>query len=726
MKKIAALFLLTLLSCSHLFENLILAQNNSLLIYQDASQPIEKRVEDALSRMTLDEKIAILHANGGYASAGVPRLGIPGNFPTDGPSGLRQEMFWSGWQDAGMSTDSCTAFPALVCLAATWNPQLASLFGKAYSEEAIYRNKNIILGPGVNIFRSPMNGRNFEYMGEDPYLTSRMAVEYIKGVQSNNVAACVKHFAVNNQEYNRYSINTLVDERTLHEIYLPAFKAAVTEAKVWAVMGAYNKYDGTHCCHNDYLLNKLLKHDWNFDGVVISDFGGTHNTQEAIFNGLDMEFGTHLGSIDAFENYYLARPYKQLIREGKVGEKELNDKVRRILRMMFRTNLSANRPWGSQASEQHIAASRKIAEEGIVLLKNQRQLLPLNLNNTKKILIVGENAVTPMAGAGGSSEVKAKYEIVPLQGLTNRIGKRVEIKYLQGYSSTADSASCVKMAAEAAEAARNADVVVFIGGLNKQPNNDSEGYDRTSFDLPYHQNELIDALHKANRNLVVVMIAGNAYAIPWEKDVPAIVHAFYGGMEAGNALASVLLGDVNPSGKLPFTFPVSINDNGAHATNSFTGDGNTVEYKEGIFVGYRWHDTKNIKPQFAFGHGLSYTSFRYGKASVSQTSLGDGEELQITVPVTNVGSREGAEVVQMYVHDEKCSLPRPVKELKQFEKIVLKPGETRNVTFTISRDKLSFYDPALHCWVVESGKFKALIGSASNDIRATATFEWHN
>ena len=359
-------------------------------VYQDISKPVEDRVEDALSRMTLREKVGLVHADRSYGAAGVPRLGIPENNLTDGPSGMRPEMVWQTWIHAGLASDSCTAYPALVCLAATWNQEMGYLFGKSYGEEAVYRKKNMILGPGVNIFRTPMNGRNFEYMGEDPYLTSQMAVSYIKGVQSNRVSACVKHFAVNNQEHQRTTINAIVDERTLNEIYFPAFKAAVQEGGVWAVMGAYNKFCGQHCCHNSYLLRDVLKGQWGFDGVVVSDFGGTHDTKEAVENGLDLEMGTDLGSIEAFNRYRMADPYIEMLENGEADEAVLDDKVRRVLRMMFRTSMSGRQPWGSLASEQHMADSRRIAEEGIVLMKNEKDILPIDLSGVRTILVVGE------------------------------------------------------------------------------------------------------------------------------------------------------------------------------------------------------------------------------------------------------------------------------------------------------------------------------------------------
>ncbi len=691
-------------------------------IYKDASRPVEERISDAISRMTLEEKVGLIHADRSYGSAGVPRLGIPENNLTDGPSGLRPEMAWQTWIHAGMSSDSCTAFPAIICLAATWNPEMGHLFGKSLGEEALYRDKNMLLGPAVNIFRTPMNGRNFEYMGEDPYLASKMAVSYIKGVQENHVSACVKHFAVNNQETKRTTINTIVDERTLHEIYFPAFKAAVQEGGVWSIMGAYNKFNGQYCCHNSYLLNDVLRGQWGFDGVVVSDFGGTHDTQEAIDNGLDMEFGTDLGSIEAYQNYRLANPYLKLLKENKANVDVLNEKVRRVLRMMYRTNMSENRPWGTLASEEHALAARRIAEEGIVLLKNSKNILPLNIQSYKRILVVGENAVKMMSRDGGSSETKSKYEVVPLESIRKYVANRIQIDYQPGYSSTASEAVNDSLKIEAIKAATHTDLILYIGGMNKSLYQDCEGVDRQSYNIPYNQDALIASLSAKNPSMVAVMICGNAYAIPWKEKVPAIVQAWYGGTEAGNAIASVLFGETNPSGKLPFSFPAKIEDNAAHTFDAYPGDGETVEYKEGIFVGYRWFEKKKINPLFAFGHGLSYTSFDYGKITLDKKVMKDTDSLTITIPVTNSGKREGAEVVQMYIMDKEASLPRPIKELKGFKKIKIAPGAKTEVTFTIGKEALSFYDPARHEWVAEPGKFQVLIGSASDDIRSSATF----
>lgn len=717
--------------------------------YLDSSKPIEERVEDALSRLTLEEKVALTHAQSKFCSPGVARLGIPEFWMTDGPHGIRPEVLWDEWEQAGWTNDSCVAFPALTCLAASWDPEIARLYGKSIGEEARYRNKTVLLGPGVNIYRSPLNGRNFEYMGEDPYLAGKMVVPYVQGVQQNGVAACVKHYALNNQEVNRHTTNVIIDDRALYEIYLPAFKAAVQEGNAWAIMGSYNLYKNQHGCHNQYLLNDILKGEWGFDGVVVSDWGGVHNTQEAITNGLDMEFGSWTnglsnGASNAYDNYYLADPYLKLIREGKVGTKELDDKVRRILRLAYRTTMDRNRPYGSLCSEAHFAAARRIGEEGIVLLQNRNNLLPIDLNRAKRIAVIGENAIKMMTVGGGSSSLKVKYELSPLDGIRKRVGDQAEVIYARGYvgdpsgeyngvksgQDLEDSRSPEELIAEAVAVAKEADYVIFIGGLNKSAHQDCEDADRKELGLSYGQDKEITALAKANKNLIVVNISGNAIAMPWVKEVPAIVQAWYLGSEAGSAIASVLTGDVNPSGKLPFTFPASLQDVGAHKLGEYPGTprnyGSPIvdqKYNEGIFVGYRWADKEKTKPLFSFGHGLSYTTFAYGKAIADKKVMGQDETLTITLPVTNTGSREGSEVIQLYISDLKSSLPRPVKELKGFSKVKLAPGETREVTFTIGKEALSFFDDARHEWVAEPGKFEAWIGASSTDIRNKVAFK---
>lgn len=717
-------------------------------VYLDDSKPVEERVEDALSRMTLEEKIAVTHAQSKFSSPGVARLGIPEFWMTDGPHGIRPEVLWDEWNQAGWTNDSCVAFPALTCLAATWDTDLARLYGKSIGEEARYRNKTVLLGPGVNIYRTPLNGRNFEYMGEDPYLAGRMVVPYVQGVQQNGVAACVKHYALNNQEVNRHTTNVIVDDRALYEIYLPAFKAAVQEGKAWSIMGSYNLYKGQHACHNQYLLNDILKGEWGFDGVVVSDWGGAHDTDQAITNGLDMEFGSWTnglskGTSNAYDNYYLANPYLERIRSGKAGTQELDDKVRRILRLAFRTTMDRNRPYGTICSPEHYDAARKIGEAGIVLLQNNGGLLPIDLSETKKIAVIGENAVKMMTVGGGSSSLKVQREISPLDGIRNRVGNRAEVVYARGYVGDAsgeyngvvsgqnlkDDRSPEELIAEAVRVAGEADCVIFIGGLNKSSHQDCEDSDRTGLGLPYDQDRVITELVKVNRNLVVVNVSGNAVAMPWVKDVPAILQAWFLGSEAGNALAAVLMGDVNPSGKLPFTFPARLEDVPAHQFGEYPGSekvGDMVneKYNEGIFVGYRWADKqKKTKPLFPFGHGLSYTTFEYGKPVADKKVMTADDTITFTVTVKNTGNREGQEVVQLYISDKKSSLPRPVKELKGFRKVKLAPGEEREVSFTVDKEALSFFDDAKHAWVAESGKFEAVIAASAADIKGVVPFE---
>lgn len=716
-------------------------------VYLDESKPIEERVEDALPRLTLKEKIALVHAQSKFSSAGVPRLGIPEFWMTDGPHGVRPEVLWDEWDQAGWTNDSCVAFPALTCLAATWNPEMSLLYGQSIGEEARYRNKTVLLGPGVNIYRTPLNGRNFEYMGEDPYLSAHMVVPYIQGVQQNGVAACVKHFALNNHEVNRHTTNVIVDDRALYEIYLPAFKAAVQEGKAWAIMGSYNLYKGQHCCHNQYLLNDILKGEWGFDGVVISDWGGAHDTDQAITNGLDMEFGSWTnglsnGASNAYDNYYLAMPYLQRIQEGKVGTKELDDKVRRILRLAFRTTMNTSRPWGAILSPEHYEAARRIGEEGIVLLQNEGGLLPINLDKAKKIAVIGENAIKMMTVGGGSSSLKVQREISPLDGIRQRVGNQVEVVYARGYVGDAsgeyngvvtgqnlkDDRTPDELIAEAVKVAADADYVIFIGGLNKSANQDCEDTDRAGLGLPYGQDDVIQALAKVNRNLIVVNISGNAVAMPWVKEVPAIVQDWYLGSEAGSALAAVLVGDVNPSGKLPFTFPVKLEDNAAYALGEYTGVRSdtviNIKYNESIFVGYRWADKqKKSKPLFAFGHGLSYTTFEYGKPVADAKTMSPDGKLTVKVTVKNTGSREGQEVVQLYIADKKSSLPRPLKELKGFKKIKLTPGESKEVSFVIDKEALSFFDDTKHAWIAEPGKFEAVIAASAADVKGVVPFE---
>ena len=726
--------------------------------YLDPSVPLEQRVEDALARMTREEKVAMTHAQSKFSSAGVPRLGIPDVWHSDGPHGIRSEVLWDKWSQAGWTNDSCTAFPALSALAASWDRDLAALFGKSIGEEARYRKKDILLGPGVNMGRTPLNGRTFEYMGEDPYLASQMVVPYVRGVQRNGVAACVKHFAVNNQETRRTATNSVVDDRSLYEIYLPAFKAAITEGGAWAIMGSYNLLNGQFNCHNHRLLCDILKGEWGFDGVVVSDWGGCRDDDEPITNGLDIEMGTWRGGVtgaasDAYSQYHLANPYLERLQDGRASEEELDDKARRVLRTVFRTGMSAEPHYGSFTSPEHYAAARKIYAESIVLLKNDG-VLPLALPAGGRLLVVGENAVKKMAVGGGSSSLKTKREITPLEALEEAFPGRVvwERGYVGDVNGVFDlvdtgqdlseNRSPEVLIADACRAAADVDVILFIGGLNKSRNQDYEGTDREGLELPYAQEDVIRALAAAGKPLVVVNISGSAVAMPWASEANAIVQGWYGGSEAGHALGDVLTGAVNPSGKLPFTVPCSLEDGPLKSERQYPGiqeEGKEFwqeYYDEGVYIGYRWYDTQGIPVQFPFGYGLSYTTFDYSDAKVAHKvvkgagytdvteATGSGKTLQtVSVRVRNSGSVAGAEVVQLYVADPEASIDRPAKELKGFQKVFLQPGEAKTVSFNLDRAALSWFDAGAHRWVAEPGTFRVLIGSSSADIRATAEFE---
>ncbi|MCI5664578.1 MAG: glycoside hydrolase family 3 C-terminal domain-containing protein [Mediterranea sp.] len=712
-------------------------------VYLDDSQPIEARVKDALSRMTLEEKVAMCHAQSKFSSPGCPRLGIPELWMSDGPHGVRAEINWNDWGYSNWTNDSITAFPALTCLAATWNPEMAARYGKAIGEEARYREKDVLLGPGVNIYRTPLNGRNFEYMGEDPYLAAEMCVPYIQEVQKNGVAACIKHYALNNQEEWRGHIDVNLSDRALYEIYLPAFKAGIERGGSWTIMGAYNKLRGTHCCHNDLLLNKILKQDWKFDGCVITDWGGAHDTREAALNGLEIEMGSYTNGLTSesaftYDDYYLARPYLKMLQSGEVPLSTIDDKASRILRLIFRTAMNRQKPYGAICTGEHYAAAREIGSEGIVLLKNapvakkENPLLPLVADNYRRILVVGDNAVRLLNEGGGSSELKVKDMVSPLDGLRALYGDKVE--FVQGYKAgrpmygRADEVPVAEeeaLRAEAVERARQADLVILVGGLNKNHFQDCEGGDRQHFHLPFGQDRLIEELLAVNPRLVLVLLSGNAVEMPWVDRVPAIVQGWYLGSMGGRSLADVLSGQVNPSGKLPFSFPRRLTDCGAHAFDalSYPGDSIREEYKEDILVGYRWHDTKKIPALFPFGHGLSYTTFSYGKPVASAKEMTPDGTLTIRLTVKNSGTCAGKEVVQLYVGDDKCSVLRPVKELKRFTKVALAPGEEREVTFTLTADDLKFYDEASASWKAEPGRFTAYIAASSADVRGRVQFE---
>lgn len=710
-------------------------QSKSSPVYFDDSKPLKDRVEDALSRMTLEEKIAIIHAQSKFSSPGCPRLGIPELWMSDGPHGVRMEIDWDTWKHAGWTNDSCTAFPALTCLAATFNPELSFEYGNALGEEARYRKKDIILGPGVNIYRMPLNGRNFEYMGEDPYLASKMVVPYIKGVQQNGVSACIKHFALNNQEVWRGHIDVQVSDRALYEIYLPAFKAGVQDGGVWSVMGAYNKFRGQYTSHHEILINKILKGEWGFDGVVVTDWGSAHDTREAALYGLDLEMGTWTDGLTgsrnfAYDNYYMAKAYLKEIKEGRLPESTLNEKVRRVLLLNYRTNMDRNRPFGSFATSEHAEVGRKVAEEGIVLLKNTDNFFPIAKDRYKKIVVIGENATRSLTVGGGSSELKVRKEISPLEGLKAKYGAD-KIIYTLGYNSGSPSYGKVRKAPfkadslriKAVELAKDADVVLFFGGLNKNYEQDCEGGDRITYNLAFGQDQLIEELLKVNKNVGLIIISGNAVAMPWLDKIPAVMQSWYLGSEAGNATANVIVGEVNPSGKLPFSIPKKLEDNGAMSFGKMSYPGDSIKqiYMEDILVGYRWHDTKKIAPLFPFGYGLSYTTFEYGKMTVDKKEYGKNDLVNISFTITNNGNIDGAESAQIYISQSKPSLPRPAKELKAFKKIFLKAGETQTVNIAIPVSEFAYFDDKAHDWIVETDKFTLHCAASASDIKSSVS-----
>lgn len=701
-----------------------------LIVSAQWDAQIEEKIDKILPQLSLKEKIQLCHAQSKFSVRGVERLGIPELWMSDGPHGVRGEINWDNWGYASWTNDSITAFPALTCLAATFNPVLSHQYGEAVGEEARYRKKDVLLGPGVNIYRTPLNGRNFEYMGEDPHLASEMVVPYIKGVQKNGVAACVKHYVLNNQERWRDHINVEVSDRALYEIYLPAFKAAVQEGEAWALMGAYNQFRGQHTSHHGILLNKILKQDWAYDGVVVTDWGSAHDTREAALYGLDIEMGTGTDGLtfskkNAYDNYFLALPFQRMIENGEIPESVLDEKVRRILRLMFRTTLNPDRGFGRKNNLEHQQVARKIAQEGIVLLKNEEAFFPIDPEREMTIAVIGENATRPMTVGGGSSELKALYEVSPLEGIQKRY-KNAQIIHALGYASGPPAygrvipspldANTLKQAAIAA--AKQADLVLFFGGLNKNHHQDCEGGDRLQYGLPFGQDELIEELLAVNKNLGLILISGNAIEMPWIDQVKGIMQGWFLGNETGHALADVISGDVNPSGKLPFSFPAQLEDNAAHhfGAASYPGDSINQYYKEGILVGYRWHDTKKIKPQFAFGHGLSYTTFDIRELRTPKTSYTSEEKVVLTCLVENTGTVAGKEVLQLYVGKTNSKVKRAQKELKSFKKVYLTAGSKRLHELSFKVNDLAYYNESIDDWQLEQGEYTLYLGNASDQI----------
>lgn len=784
----------------------VCANAQNIPVYQDESKPLEERIQDALSRMTLEEKCRLSYAQSKFTSPGVARLGIPELYMSDGPHGVRMEINWNDWGHSNWTNDACTAFPALTCLAATWNTDMAALYGKSVGEEARYRKKDILLGPGVNIYRTPLNGRNFEYMGEDPHLAGRMAVPYIKGLQSNGVSCCLKHYALNDQEEYRGHVDVKVSDRALYEIYLPAFKAACVEGNAWSIMGSYNQYKDMFATHNRYLINDILKGEWGYKGAVITDWGACHDSKQAAIYGCDIEMGSYTNGLTSeangfgYDDYYLGTRYLEMARKGEVSMDVVNDKAARVLRLIFQSAMNSKKPFGSIRSQEHLDAGEKIAEEGIVLLKNGKcksengELLPITDGKYANILVVGDNATKDLCAGGGSSELKAFDYISPLDAIRKEFPKS-NVDYAQGYESGRsryDGADYIapevqaKLKAEAMEKAKKADLIIYIGGLNKNHFEDCEGGDRRSYNMSYGQDAIIEELVKIQPRTVVIITSGNSVAMPWINKVSALIQNWYTGSHGALALANVLSGDVNPSGKTVFSYAKSLTDYPAHqyglpsypgvmpedmpkalaadadaegdknpssaylianaekikksipaamATDKINtdfdatkhnGKGNEAQvYAEDIFVGYRYFDQHKNGLVFPFGYGLSYTTFKYGKASASSTVLtGNEGTITFTVPVTNTGKVAGKEVVQLYVGDDKASVVRPMKELKAFAKVELNPGETKNVSLTVSVEDLKFFDEVNHAWKVEPGTFKAYIGASSADIKNVVGFSY--
>ncbi len=714
--------------------------------YRNPATPVEERVKDLLGRMTLDEKAAMLSGSGWMESTANYRLGIPAINMADGPLGVRS---WAGSSAITNSVNNpavkvqATSFPSGVAMAATWDTGLVEREGQAIGQEVKALGRDMILGPTVNINRVPLWGRNFEGYGEDPYLAARLGVAYIEGVQGEGVIPSVKHFAANNEEFERHRIDAQIDERTLHEIYLPAFKAAVEEAHVWTVMSAYNKVNGVHCAESSALLSGVLKREFGFKGFVISDWGSTYSTVPTVNAGMDLEMpgGPPMRA-------WMARPATlasgngggwltadKVLAELKAGhltEAALNDNVSRILRVIFEAGLFDHPHVGGGEADtpEQKAVALKGATEGIVLLKNAGALLPLDAAKIHSIAVIGPNAAVARTGGGGSSLVRPKYAITPLDAIKERAGSGLEVQYVLGVGMEGEDpvqetpVARANLLRQATETAAKVDVAVVVVG--RYPKLETEGYDVKTMDLPAGQDELIEAVEKVNPHTIVVLNSGDPVTMTkWIDTTPALVEMWYGGQEGGHALASVLFGDANPSGKLPVSFPKKFEDSPAYG--HYPGENLKVDYAEGIYVGYRYFDTKNVEPQFPFGFGLSYTAFEYSDLKVTPFATNSGSAKAgatvVTLNVKNTGTRDGAEVVELYVHDGHSKIDRPVHELKGFQRVELKAGEIKPVQFSLGRDALSYWSPAKKEWVAEPGQFEVQVGSSSRDIRLRGTLE---
>lgn len=741
---------------------LILAAGCASLSPQDRLTVNDKKINKIIAQMTLEEKVEMLHSKTNMSSEGVPRLGIQDIKYTDGPFGIREEN-GDGFRSLGWPLDSATYFPTGSALAATWSKEMAYKNGWAMGKEGRLRGKDIILGPAINIQRLPVGGRTYEYLSEDPVLSARLSVEYTKGSQDAGTAVCLKHYALNNQETDRGSVNVIADERTMREIYLKPFEAAIKEGGAMCVMPAYNKVNGFYCSENAHLNNEILRDEWGFKGMTVSDWGGTHSTMGAALGGLCVQM--------TGDNYF-GQALIDSVRNGALDEAVVDAKVREILRLRFAIDPVpedvANTIMTSQPETQKIAY--EIAQKSIVLLKNEAGNLPI-AKDVKKIAVIGQNAVLTTADGGIGAGVKTLYEITPLEGIQARAEKAgVEVVYAPGYknyqmrmgwgrpsagpvnplvANSIDEPADPALLAEAVALAKDADMVIFFGGTNKSI--ETEGSDRKNIDLPCGQNEVIKALYEANPNVATVLISGGPTDLRYlEPYSPAIVQGWWNGLEGGTALAEVLFGDIAPSGKLPFTFPLKLEDSPAYATGSFPGEGSgedlftlmyrldatgytreqiqeyiaslpdpVSEYREGILVGYRWYDTKDVPVMYAFGHGLSYVDFEYGTLTCKQKK----DKIQVSFDLKNLGDMEADEVAQLYVKRLDSKVERAEKELEAFERVALKAGETKNVTLEFPLSELAHWDNETNGWVLEPGKIEILVGSASNDIRQSIQTE---
>lgn len=701
----------------------------------------EEKIEDIIKSLTLEEKSAMIHGAGFFRTAAVERLGIPALHMSDGPMGVRHEFPDDSWIPVGNSDDYVTYLPSNSALACTWNKQLAYEEGNILGKEARGRGKDVILAPGINIMRSPLGGRNFEYFSEDPFLAAEMAVPFIKGVQENDVAACVKHFALNSQETERLNVEVEVDERTVREIYLPAFEAAVKDGNSYSIMSAYNMIWGYHCSHSKWLLRELLQDEWGYDGVIISDWGAIHDTKMAAEAGMDIEMSV----TDNFNDYYFANPLIEAVKEGVISEELVDEKIRKILKMMYRIDMfSDDRKYGDYNAFSSREKTLDIARESIVLLKNDENILPLNKKKIKKLAVIGQNANIRHSEGGGSAEIKALYEVTPLMGIKMLVGGNTEVRYCQGY--THEKEKRESLIDEAVKMAQECDEVIFVGGLKHTMENfelwqnalnssreegmkvniDSEGADKEDMSLPYEQDELIKRLLEVNPNTIIVMTNGAPVDMSgWINNTKSLIHTSYNGMEGGRALAEVIFGEVNPSGKLAVTYPVKLEDSPAHSIGEFPG-GKTVKYTEGLYVGYRHFVTRDVKPLFEFGYGLSYTSFKYDDLRIKHIDENGENKTVVTYKITNTGNRKGAEISQVYVQDIESSVDRPLYELKGFDKVFLEPGESKEVKVTLNERAFAFYSTDFNSWKVEPGEFNILVGSSVTNIKLSGKITINN